>query len=374
MKKWFRLISVNIRNTIIVIIVLEFFLSLLFQHRDEKRQQENVDFKLASGVYQNVDDEIVRDLFTEQYRVDSEWAPYVHYRLKEFNGTYQNVNSNGSRKTINLNLKNTENALKIFCFGGSTIFGTGARDEFSIPSLLSKYIYKNYPNRNIEITNFGCHGYIRNIENIQLQLEILNNNIPDIVIFYDGVNEIISAQENNKAGYPTNASYRKNEFKTGTSYAKKISFLYASSNIKRFITYLQRKVFKKKTTEVTTLGNLPQEIATQYTRSIKITKALSAEYDFEVYNFLQPVIFLDKPLSEYEKLMAKKSTYLKELYLDSYKYILQNNELKKDSTFINISAIFEQNSTQIYTDFCHIAERGNDSIAKRIFNTIRPSF
>ena len=373
MKKWLKPIRVSIRNTVILIILLEIFLHFLFQYNDVKRYHNNVDFKIASGAYKNLDPKIVRDMYDELYSMDSEWAPYVHFRFKESTGKYQNIDSNGLRKTLNLNLKDSKTVFKIFCIGGSTMFGTGARDDYSIPSRLSQYIYNVFPDKNIEIINFGAPGYTRAIENILLQLELLKNHKPDMVIFYDGINEIISAQENRKAGYPTNAANRKNEFKTGISYTKKISLLFSSSKIKRFITYLQRKVFKTKPMEVANPENLSSQVAQQYIRSLEITKALGEQYNFNIYNVLQPVIYLNKPLTEHEGIMAKNSVHFEKLYLNTYKDIIENHKIKKDSTFTDISSIFAKDINTIYTDFCHIGERGNDSIAKKIFSIIRPS-
>lgn len=373
MKKWIKLILISLRNTVILLIILEIFLYFLFQYNDNKRFKKNVDFKIASGAYQGCDPEKIKALYGELYQLDSEWTPFLHFRLKEFKGVYHNINSKGIRYTDNLSLKKQKRPLKIFCMGGSTTLGTGARDENTIPSRLAKYIHEHFPNENIEITNFGCHGYSRSIENIQLQLELLKNNKPDIVIFYDGVNEIISAQENKKAGYPTNAANRQKEFKMGANYTKKLRLLFSSSKIKRFITYLQRRVFKTKSMEVAQPEKLSYEVVEQYTKSLKITKALSAEYNFTVYNFLQPVIYINKPLSQHEEIMAKENEHFKKLYHNSYELIQQKEELKQDSTYINISNIFKRHEETIYTDFCHISEKGNDIIAQKIFSHIVPS-
>lgn len=373
MKKWLRLIYVSIRNTIVLIILLEVFLNLLFQYNDNRRYHKNVDFKIASNAYPSLNSDVVKELYDELYSLDSEWAPYVHFKLKEFKGKHYTINSNGIRRTTNFNLQDNNTPIKIFCFGGSTLLGTGARDAYTIPSRLSNYIHENFPKRSFEVKNFGCHGYNRSIENVQLQLELLAGRIPDIVIFYDGVNEIISAQENRKVGYPTNAANRQKEFKTAFSYSKKIGLLYSSSKIKRLVTYLQRKVFKTIPMEVSNPHILSEGVAQHYIKSLKITRALGNQYDFKIYNFLQPVIYMDKPLTEHEEIMVKDNGHFEKVYRNSYKNILENKELRKDSTFLDISNLFIEDPHTIYTDFCHIAERGNDSIAKKIFKIIQPS-
>ncbi|WP_299438779.1 hypothetical protein [uncultured Aquimarina sp.] len=373
MKKWIKIFTISIRNTVILFFILEIFLHFLFQYNDENRFHKNVDFKIASGAYQDIDPEIIKEMYDELHRLDTEWAPYIYYKLKEFDEKYHHINANGIRKTVNFNQKNRASAFKVFCFGGSTLFGTGTREQHTIPSRLSHYIHQNFPKKNIEITNFGCHGYTRSIENIQLQREILKNNIPDLVIFYDGVNEVISAFENNEADLPASSFNRRKEFRISNYYGRKISMLYSSSNIKRLVTYLQKKVFKTKPMQVSDPENLSTQIALQHIRSFEITKALGKQYNFKVYNFLQPMIFLDKPLTKPEKIMAKDNSHFRSLYINTYRDILKQTELRKDSTFTDISSIFIEDTNTIYTDFCHIAERGNDSIAKKIFSYITPS-
>jgi len=358
---------IAIKSVMLLILVIEIFLNIIFNYNDKKRVKNRAQFIASTKSYGEVSPTVVNEIFEELYNLDTQWEPFTHFRLKEFNGEHNTIDSIGHRKTLNSNLINTTDPLKIFCFGGSTMYSTGARDSHTIPSELSKLIYKEHPNLNIEITNFGCHGYNRSIENVQLQQELLKNNIPDIVIFYDGVNEIIGAHQNNKAGTPTNAINRKNEFKLGHSYSKKIKLFLNSSGLSRFVLYLQRRIFKTKSFETESVQKLSKDIANNYIQNLKISKSFSREYNFKVLNFLQPVIYSKEKHSEYELVMANKHKYLEKLYLNSYSLIQQNKMLVSDTTFIDISTVFNTTSKTIYTDFCHTAEKGNTIVANEIF-------
>jgi hypothetical protein len=205
------------------------------------------------------------------------------------------------------------------------------------------------------------------METILLQQELLKNNIPNVVIFYDGVNEILSAYQNNKAGEPTNAINSKREFKLGHSYTKKLKLIIETSNIKRFVTYLQTRIFKTKSYEIENTETLSEDVAKNYLGNIKISDALASQYNFKVINFLQPVIFTKNKLSKYEKIMAEENNFYKKLYDNSYEIV------KKDTTvsLYDISTIFNTNET-IYTDFCHTAEKGNYIVASEVFKKIEP--
>ena len=355
---------------VLILFALELVLGLIFDYNDKKRHDRSTQLKIDSGAYANVDSSVIKEIYDELFLLDMQWEPFVHFRLKEFNGKHTTINKNGQRKTVNY-AKRQDSLIKIFCLGGSTMLSTGARDEHTIPSELAKFIDQAVPNKNIEITNFGCHGYNRSIENVQLQQELLNGNVPDIVIFYDGVNEVIAAHQNNEAGTPTNAINRKNEFKLSHSYSKKLKLFLVSSNINRFIVYLQRRIFKTTSFEVKLPEKLSKDIADNYIENLQITKALGQQFNFKVFNFLQPVIYTKKNLSETELIAAKASEYYKELYRNSYALTLQDPAIIKDSTFFDISNAFDNETKTIYTDFCHTGEQGNKLVARHIFQVIQ---
>ncbi|MHA7057586.1 SGNH/GDSL hydrolase family protein [Aquimarina sp. M1] len=374
MKKWAKYIFVASRNVIIVIVLLEVLLGVFYFYNDTSGIDENTQKRIDSGVYGDLEPEIVKEIFQELRVQYMQWDPYTGYRLKKMNGKHHTISNKGIRKTLNLNLKDSTTAINIFCFGGSTMFGGGSRDEFTIPSELSKLIYKSYPDLNIEITNFGCHGYTRAMENVQLQREITKNNIPDIVIFYDGVNEVISAHQNNEAGLPTNAYNRIKEFNLGYDYKKRIQLFITSSNIIRLTKTLRAKLLTGKFyPKLDTRSNeLAKEVAETYVNYVKLSKALDNTYNYTTFNFVQPVIYSKKQLTNAEEILADDHSYYKNLYDISYDHIKRDSLLIEDSTFIDISNAFNKKTRTIYTDFCHTGEYGNLIVAKNIMVYLKP--
>ncbi len=365
MKKRIQNLYLVIKITFILLILTEISLNFVFKYNSKKQNEKATEFIIETKSYEEVSPIIVREIHEELYNLNTQWEQYVHMRLKQFKGKHNTINNSGHRTT--LNIKNSTNPIKIFCFGGSTMYGIGARDSHTIPSELFKLIKIKLPNLKFEITNFGCHGYNRNTENIQLQQELIKKNIPDIVIFYDGVNEVIGAHENHKAGTPTNALKRKKEYRISNSYLNKLKLLFSSSAINRFTIYLQRKLLKTIPYETQNIENLSIEIADNYIQNLQISKSLSKQYNFEIINFFQPVLFSKKKLSKYEFIIADKHSYLKKIYLKSYALIQQNKTLPLDTNFFDISSIFDTTSKTIYTDFCHTAEKGNLIVANEIF-------
>ncbi|MCK6371501.1 MAG: hypothetical protein L6Q83_09310, partial [Gammaproteobacteria bacterium] len=76
-----------------------------------------------------------KDLYEEFVRSAAvDWFPYVYFRRQRFDGQYINIDANGIRRTANNTLA-ASTPKRLFMFGGSTVWGTGVRDEFTIPSL-----------------------------------------------------------------------------------------------------------------------------------------------------------------------------------------------------------------------------------------------
>ncbi|WP_298508338.1 SGNH/GDSL hydrolase family protein [uncultured Kordia sp.] len=376
MKKKLKFTFVIFRNVLITFFLLEIVLGIFYNYYDQSGVDGNTERIIASGMYEGsgLTDEDIKIIHRELREQDMMWEPYLHYRFKPMNGKYNTIYKNGLRKTANPSLKDSATAIKIFCFGGSTMYSSGARDQHTIPSELSQLIHKNFPDQNVEVTNFGCHGYTRATENIQLQRELIKNNIPDIVIFYDGVNEVISGHQNNAAGEPTNAYNRRREFKLAHSYKKRVKLMINSSNLYRFMTTMQRKIFSGSTyAQLSSRSDaLATDIAENYIGLVEISKSLEDAYGFKVFNFMQPNIYSKKNLSETEKEYFKMQQYYENLYTLAYENVRKDSLMINDSTFVDVSDAFDHTDRTMYFDFCHTGEKGNQLVADRIFTHIQP--
>jgi len=139
------------------------------------------------------------------------WKSYVYWRRNPSHGNYININQDGLRKTYSEEgSNNTGSKIKVFMFGGSTLWGAGARDDYTIPSFFAKETIGN--GINCEVVNFGQSGYVSTQEVIEMMLQLQKRNIPDVVIFYDGINDTFSAFQLAVAGLPQNEFNREMEF------------------------------------------------------------------------------------------------------------------------------------------------------------------
>ena len=86
----------------------------------------------------------------------------------------------------------------IWLFGGSTVFGFGQRDDFTIASDLVKLAQKR--GVHIQVVNFGVSGYVNWQEVDRFQAALEDGPAPDLAIFFDGANETALAIEREAYG------------------------------------------------------------------------------------------------------------------------------------------------------------------------------
>ena len=356
--------------TLLLLILIEIFFKVYYIF------DTNEDSRLQADCYQNV--EWANEYYLEFNKCNvEEWEPYVYWRRKPFSGEFINVDPNQRRKTVyeKSDLVKTEPLIKIFMLGGSTLWGTGVRDEFTIPSLVGKNLSE--AGFNVEVFNFGESGYVNTQEVLELSLQLQRDNIPSLVVFYDGVNDIFSAYQQGKAGIPQNEFNREKEFNSLYSKKKSLRVFFESlSTLSTFQFIIE--ISSPKQIQINYSGseieNLTQSVIDIYNQNIKLVFSLAEEYGFNTLFYWQPSIFDKKQLSDYEQQELEKVNYIQD-FSEKVNSKLTHEELHyKSLNFFDISEMFSNESTPVFIDFCHISEYGNSIIAERMTDDIKSVF
>jgi lysophospholipase L1-like esterase len=316
------------------------------------------------------------DEFCASYK--ARWTSYVYYRRVPFAGDLINVDSNGIRRTPQVATQTplSLSPLRIVLFGGSTMWGTCSRDSGTIPSALARNITASPANRPCEVVNMGESGYVSTQAIIRLQLELRKGNIPDIVILYDGVNDIFSSYQNGVAGMPQNESHRATEF----------NLLKEPERMRRlgFVDFWNRTVTAGIVSGIHSSIAAPvavptpprqtaEDIVQLYTQNLKIVEALSRQFGFRYEAYWQPVVFTRANPSAYEGKEAERMAYVRSLFLDVYGRVARDPLLTRNPRFHNLSTVFDTEASPVYLDFCHISETGNAIVARRMYADIEKS-
>jgi lysophospholipase L1-like esterase len=373
--------------TFLLLLFLEGTFHLVFFIRDSRvnASKARVDYRAKADTYS--DSSWPQKYYQEfQACVFLRWKPYVYWCRSAFQGNYINIDSDGIRKSWVPTAKHTETnpPLTIFMFGGSTMWGTGARDDFTIPSILTKKLREE--GIYAETTNFGETGYVTSQEIIALTLELRNGNIPELVIFYDGVNDTYSAYQQHVAGLPQNEFNRSNEFNQSKPYhIKQFRGIVIQDTIKRVATLRfirgvlrQLGLLGKSTGGVrpqTNIGNsasdnefMTHDVIGIYRSNIELVKALAAHYGFQYIFYWQPTIFQKTHLTAYEESERRKQREIQPFFQKTYKHLAEQRNFAKGESykFHNLSYIFSDVQEPLFVDWIHLGESGNAIIADRM--------
>lgn len=117
------------------------------------------------------------------------YEPYTIWDRRFYRGELINIDIQGFRATANNS--DAPDALSVWVFGGSTVWGEAAPDHETIPSFLSQYLNDWGVDSTVE--NLGERGFVSTQEVVFLYRELQAGGRPDIVLFYDGINDAAAA-------------------------------------------------------------------------------------------------------------------------------------------------------------------------------------
>ncbi len=315
----------------------------------------------VSGKYELSEDEwkTLKKLATPNFRSE----PYYHFRSREIHTQYFNIDSEGIRYTKKEPTPKADSK-KVWLFGGSTMWGHQVSDWHTIPSYLQSRLGQNY-----DVYNFGETSYVSTQELNFLLYQIALENIPDIVIFYDGVND-------GYGGTYSPAIPRHLQTLGRMSSTNLIIDLYSRSHYFSLTRYLNEKhqtLLWNEKIESKVNENV-KKVVPFYEAHIKQAKALSKEYGFKVFFFWQPnsSSLTKKYLHSYEtKVIDNTSEMLMKSQQQVYLHAKQKFSNREAENIYFLGDIFNESNELIYMDWCHLSPMGNDTIANEIYKHIR---
>lgn len=292
------------------------------------------------------------------------WQPLGLWSSPRFHGEYINIGKYNLRRTIcNEKRSGEDSNLIIWFFGGSTVWGWGARDTNTIPSQLLCL----RPDCIIE--NYAQLGFVSSQEVIYCIENLKNSPKPTIIVFLDGLNDMYSAYQSNIAGIEQNAIKRKSIFESKNQINLK-QIVNAKSNLyklfKRSQTYNNITDFQT----LTDNEQLASSIVKAYNQNIQILTALLTAYQIKPLFFWQPTIFDKVNLTEYENKVKRIVDHWQPVHTSVKQHISKDKAL--DKRVIDLSDLFMNETKPIYIDPWHYNEYANNVLALTINKFIQP--
>jgi hypothetical protein len=145
------------------------------------------------------------------------WRPYVYFRRAPASSPEIVIDSSGHRVTPQPSEPMTPVA-RVRLYGGSTMWGEPLRANHTIPAEVARRMQPLAgAGARIDVTNVGETGYVFTQEVLQLILDLRAGLRPDVVMFYDGINDVAATVQRGMAGDPQNEFRRVAEFNFGRS-------------------------------------------------------------------------------------------------------------------------------------------------------------
>ena len=288
------------------------------------------------------------------------YKSFVGWRGKTFAGETVNVEGPyGQRKTVNA--QSPAGKLAYF-FGGSTMWGVGSPDGETIPSQFAAIT-------GIRSENFGERGWTAHQSLMQLIHLIQDGHRPDLVVFYDGVNEVFFKCDQRHSAKSHGWEYQISSFISEP--IKSSSFTHYLAPIDALAGRIQRAMGRALGAEQTNnyAADCHQKpakakaIADNLLHDWQIAEQLVTAYGGEFIAVLQPVSFYGKARVDNLALQSRYHRHLREQYDTIYPVLIQR--LQSGGRYHNLVSVLDHDE-HLYIDYCHIGPNGNRYVAKKL--------
>jgi lysophospholipase L1-like esterase len=358
--------------TLVVLLLTESGFRLGFGLKDRLSAVQQPDPRVLAEGYGGADWPI--EHYRELESLADRWEPYVYFRQKPLRGETITISADGLRATWQppeaLGADMRAKSPKLLMLGGSTLWGYGARNDQTIPSRVARELAER--GWHVELRNLSEIGYVSTQELIALVRELQAGYRPDVVVFYDGVNDTTSALLAREAGLSTNEVNRREEFNLLQSPARLAGALGAKlitrSGSYRFARAIRRRfeggrARSRSSLADETMGRLADEVVRRYAANIALAESLGRSFGFRALFYWQPVVFTKAVLSTVEREEAMRYAWTEQAFREVHQKIRASSELSAGSSFRNLSAIFDDVKNLVFIDFCHTTEAANRQIA-----------
>jgi hypothetical protein len=308
----------------------------------------------------------------ENYR----YQPFVVWRHRHFEGTHVNINQDGIRITPGAECM--PGAFTVYLFGGSSMWGWGSPDWGTIPAYLQAGLDELIEGP-VCVVNMGEDAYVSTQSLVSLKLKLQKGKMPNVVIFFDGVNDVYVAYESGEPGvHPMLAEISSRFEGQGSNLLKRLTgtrIYWLAKNLAQKIGVYEAALDRLQDTSAIMdqdIDELAHEIINRYLGNYNLVNSLASEYGFQSFFFWQPHIAVgEKELTSHElDMRIEISGTLSQLVNQSYDYI---NHISEE--FLNIHYIadlFDDQVDQIWIDsWGHVTPEGNKLIADEMIVLMR---
>jgi lysophospholipase L1-like esterase len=309
----------------------------------------------------------------------SEYHPYRGWSVSDHRGRHVNVR-NEIRRSYQADLTGAGRPIEVFFFGGSTMMGWYQRDDHTIPSEFVKLAEADgIP---VRAVNYGQPAYQNWQEVLLLQEQLSAGKVPDLVVFYDGANEVGTQFRSGPSTDPTHIQAREIEDRlesagqsgvvTG-SVIDQLTGAYAEASavgeVVRAVTGSKPRTrlwapWPDQRERPVARGRAAAEV---YERGVDLAVNLSESYGFDTAFFWQPWIYSKGAVEGEEAAYGSWGTHPA-----SWRTAGNAARHQLGDPVVDLSDVLDDIDEPIMYDFVHTNEQGAAVVAEALYEQLKP--
>jgi lysophospholipase L1-like esterase len=321
--------------------------------------------------------------WAEMKALKSWYHPYVLWRRAPYAGQLVKISATGLRETPGSRCG--PGAFRVFTFGGSTMWGYGVPDWGTIPAYLQGELQHRL-GRDVCVVNFGELGFNSTQSVITLMRRLQCGDVPDLVIFYDGVNDIsypfiFGIPGIHRSVERVAARLDDGAREEGVGWIRSLGIVRLAQVLvgeEQPAPPPSRYPYR----HADMPDGLDEGIAATYLNNHSMVRALATRYGFAQAFFWQPYLTMGrKPLAAAERRMAgdpfeaespedaSRRAASRRLFESVYARIEAAASEHPDLFYL--AGVFDTVPSLLYTDSHHLTHEGNHIIARRMLEQLR---
>jgi hypothetical protein len=292
--------------------------------------------------------------FREFRSLKTEYHSYIGWRREPYDG--KTITVSGAYRERKTTPEGQTQQPLVYFFGGSTMWGTGADDASTIPSIFAR-------ETGFRARNFGESGYTAH-QDLEMMLRLLQDgHQPDVVVFYDGVNDVAMKCRSELGPHSTSqeAQFRRQldaGIGTLSFYLLPIRDLLQRSSWK--VNREQAQAY-----DCDSNGQKAAGVRHALLHDWQLARTVAESRGIRFVGVLQPVSYFSRTNKTY----LPKDVALEKQYVSVYPQ-LQDMAIK--AGFASLVGVLDVEEP-VYIDFCHLSPNGNVIVARRLAEIVKPT-
>ena len=297
-----------------------------------------------------------QEFIDESFRQPGGWRPISGTSTivpNDFRGTHFTVEQ-GVRHTTDVPSDATAN---IYLLGGSTVYGSEVPDAHTIASYLQRGLtHAGFRNRvvNLGVTSVNTRQQLE-------RLEITALAEGDVVIFYDGVNDVLQGVLYGNAGETIVGNDRSRPLTH-----KVLHRLSKNSVAARYVLSQLNANYK-----IADLSSRVASTEARYAANLAAAEQLARGSGAAFVHFLQPNLYSLAKRGEYESRLLTFGfvpVQAEEAFAATYPRLanVSARRARHGFTDVDLTAIFDSVPESVYLDGWHMGHRGNEIVAEHM--------